>query len=180
MRGGEELKAAALSGPSGGFWPRFINTALFPAKIREALPADLKQFDLCELQLDMNLFRQWGPMLGGGITIYGQSADLVEQAYSASHFYARESCGKCVPCRIGSTKIAQVAAQLRERKLTQQQIDELFQKASENQQDGPLTELAATMSSTAICGLGQIAANPLMSLLRYFREEAYRFVRKDP
>jgi NADH:ubiquinone oxidoreductase subunit F (NADH-binding) len=167
MRGGEALKAVALSGPSGGFLPRHIKTEHLSGKIRKILPAEMKSFDLCELQLDMNLFRQWGLMLGAGITIYGESADLVEQAYSASHFYARESCGKCVPCRIGSTKIAQVSSQLRERKLTHQQIDELFQK------DGPLLDLAGTMSSTAICGLGQIAANPLMSLLRYFPEEAY-------
>lgn len=172
MRGGEDLKAVALSGPSGGFLPRFIKTEHLSAKIRKMLPAEMKAFDLCELQLDMNLFRQWGLMLGAGITIYGESADLVEQAYSASHFYARESCGKCVPCRIGSTKIAQVAGQLRERKLTRQQIDELFQK------DGPLLDLAGTMSSTAICGLGQIAANPLMSLLRYFPEEAYAYGKK--
>ncbi len=171
MRGGEELKAVALSGPSGGFLPRFIKSEHLSAKIRKVLPAEMKEFGLCELQLDMNLFRQWGLMLGAGITIYGESADLVEQAYSASHFYARESCGKCVPCRIGSTKIAQVAGQLRERKLTRQQIDELFQK------DGPLLDLAGTMSSTAICGLGQIAANPLMSLLRYFPEEAYAYAK---
>ena len=167
MRGGEALKVVALSGPSGGFLPRFIKIEHLSSKIRKMLPAEMKSFDLCELQLDMNLFRQWGLMLGAGITIYAESADLVEQAYSASHFYARESCGKCVPCRIGSTKIAQVAGQLRERKLSRQQIDELFQK------DGPLLDLAGTMSSTAICGLGQIAANPLMSLLRYFPEEAY-------
>jgi NADH:ubiquinone oxidoreductase subunit F (NADH-binding)/NADH:ubiquinone oxidoreductase subunit E len=170
MRGGEALKAVALSGPSGGFLPRFTKTEHLSGKIRKMLPTEMKVFDLCELQLDMNLFRQWGLMLGAGITIYGESADLVEQAYSASHFYARESCGKCVPCRIGSTKIAQVAGQLRERKLTRQQIDELFQK------DGPLLDLAGTMSSTAICGLGQIAANPLMSLLRYFPEEALAYV----
>ena len=169
MRGGEALKAVALSGPSGGFLPRFIKTEHLSGKIRKMLPAESKAFDLCELQLDMNLFRQWGLMLGAGITIYGESADLVEQAYSASCFYARESCGKCVPCRIGSAKIAQVSAQLRDRKLTRQQIDELFQK------DGPLLDLAGTMSSTAICGLGQIAANPLMSLLRYFPEEAYAY-----
>jgi formate dehydrogenase beta subunit len=169
MRGGEALKAVAFSGPSGGFLPRFIKTEHLSAKIRKMLPAEMKSFDLCELQLDMNLFRQWGLMLGAGITIYGESADLVEQAFSASHFYARESCGKCVPCRIGSTKIAQVAGQLKDRKLTRQQIDELFQN------DGPLLDLAGTMSSTAICGLGQIAANPLMSLLRYFPEEAYAY-----
>lgn len=172
MRGREGLKGVALSGPSGGFLPKLIKTEFLSAKIRKVLPAELKVFDLCKLQLDMNLFRQWGLMLGAGITIYGESANLVEQAYSASHFYARESCGKCVPCRIGSTKIAQVAAQLRERKLTRQQIDELFQK------DGPLLDLASTMSSTAICGLGQIAANPLMSLLRYFPEEAYAYGKK--
>jgi NADH:ubiquinone oxidoreductase subunit F (NADH-binding)/NADH:ubiquinone oxidoreductase subunit E len=169
MRGGEALKAVALSGPSGGFLPRLIKAEHLSGKIRKMLPVEMKEFDLCELQLDMNLFRQWGLMLGAGITIYGESADLVEQAYSASHFYARESCGKCVPCRIGSTKIAQVAGQLRERKLTRHQIDELFQK------DGPLLDLAGTMSSTAICGLGQIAANPLMSLLRYFPDEAYAY-----
>jgi formate dehydrogenase beta subunit len=172
MCGGEAFKAVALSGPSGGFLPRFIKTEQLSAKIRKMLPAETKAFDLCGLQLDMNLIRQWGLMLGAGITIYGQSADLVEQAYSASHFYARESCGKCVPCRIGSTKIAQVASQLRERKLAREQIDELFQK------DGPLLDLAGTMSSTAICGLGQIAANPLMSLLRYFPEEAYAYAKK--
>ena len=169
MRGGEPLKAVALSGPSGGFLPRMISVEHLSGKIREMLPPEMKTFDLCELQLDMNLFRQWGLMLGAGITIYGESADLVEQALSASRFYARESCGKCVPCRIGSTKIAQAAGQLQGRQISRAEMDELFA------QDGPLLDLADTMSSTAICGLGQIAAKPLMSLLRYFPAEAYAY-----
>lgn len=171
MREGQSLKAIALSGPSGGFLPPLIKVEYLSGKIRKYLPAGMQVFDLRQLQLDMSLFRAWGPMMGAGITIYGEAADMVDQALSASLFYARESCGKCVPCRIGSTKIVEMAEDLRAGKLSASDIDQLRKR------DGSLQELALTMRNTAICGLGTVAPNPLTTLLAHFDADVQKYLK---
>jgi NADH:ubiquinone oxidoreductase subunit F (NADH-binding) len=118
-----------------------------------------------DLELDIALFRKWQLMLGGGMVVYGEDADLVAQAHVCSEFFRQESCGKCVPCRIGSTKLAEVAAELHAARLSAEQIEQLGDKA------GPIVELAAVMRQTAICGLGTVAANPLTTLLTHFAHD---------
>ena len=165
MRGGQALKAIALSGPSGGFLPAKLPLAAFPAEIASRLPQGATEVDLGELELDIALFRKWKIMLGAGIVIYGDDANLVEQTVACSQFYRRETCGKCVPCRIGSTKIAEWSERLYSRQMSPAEVSELLDK------QGALSELALTMRSTAICGLGTVASNPLASLLNLFPEE---------
>jgi formate dehydrogenase len=67
-------------------------------------------------------------------------------------FFAHESCGKCTPCRVGTAKAAELMAR-------------------ETWDTALLTELAQTMQDASICGLGQAAPNPLLSVLRYFKTE---------
>ena len=165
MLGGQRLKAIALSGPSGGFTPAVLPRSVWPRKLQKLLPESLKEVALLDLQMHINYFRAWDLMLGAGIVVYGETADLLEQALACQRFYQRESCGKCVPCRIGSTKLAEFAAALHEHRLTKADL------AALSDPNGPLQELAFTMANTAICGLGTVAPNPLTTLLKHFPSE---------
>jgi NADH:ubiquinone oxidoreductase subunit F (NADH-binding)/NADH:ubiquinone oxidoreductase subunit E len=170
IRGGKKLKAMALSGPSGGFTPAVLPRSIWPRKLQRLLPESLKQVELLGLQMHINYFRVWDLMLGAGIVVYSEEADLVEQALACQRFYSAESCGKCVPCRIGSTKFTEITADLVAGRLTTSQITALTSDG------GPITDLAFTMVNTAICGLGTVAPNPLTTLLRFFPEEVERYV----
>src|SRR5207237_10131123 len=122
IRGGKRLKAMALSGPSGGFTPAVLARAMWPRKVQKLLPDSVQRVELLDLQMHINYFRVWDLMLGAGIVVYGEDADLVEQALACQRFYSSESCGKCVPCRIGSTKLTEIAADLVGRRLKQSDI----------------------------------------------------------
>src|SRR5205814_10593963 len=121
--------------------------------------------ELLGLQMHINYFRVWDLMLGAGIVVYSADADLVEQALACQRFYSSESCGKCVPCRIGSTKFTEIAADLVGRRLKRSDVAALSGEGS------VITDLAFTMANTAICGLGTVAPNPLTTLLRHFPGE---------
>jgi formate dehydrogenase beta subunit len=165
MRDGLPLKAIALSGPSGGFTPAVLPRSAWSRKLQRLLPADLQQVELLDLQMHINYFRAWDLMLGAGIVVYAADADLVEQALACLKFFKSESCGKCVPCRIGSTKLTEIATDLANRRLTTSDI------AALQNDSGPVHELTFAMVSTAICGLGTVAPNPLVTLLRHFPNE---------
>jgi NADH:ubiquinone oxidoreductase subunit F (NADH-binding) len=169
--GGQRLKAMALSGPSGGFTPAVLPRADWPRKLQKLLPESIQQVELLDLQMHINYFRVWDLMLGAGIVVYGEDADLVEQALACQRFYQAESCGKCVPCRIGSTKLAEITSDLASRRLTVADLEDLVSEA------GPIGELAFTMANTAICGLGVVAPNPLMTVLKHFPGEVSRYMR---
>jgi NADH:ubiquinone oxidoreductase subunit F (NADH-binding)/NADH:ubiquinone oxidoreductase subunit E len=170
VRGGKKLKAMALSGPSGGFTPAVLPRAIWPRKLQRLLPESIKQVELLGLQMHINYFRVWDLMLGAGIVVYSEEADLVEQALACQRFYSSESCGKCVPCRIGSTKFTEIALDLAERRLKRSDIAALSGEGS------VITDLAFTMANTAICGLGTVAPNPLATLLKHFPGEIERYV----
>ena len=170
VRGSEALKAIAFSGPSGGFTPAVLQRSAWPRKLQKLLPDSLVQIDIRELQMHINYFRVWDLMLGAGIVVYGQSADLVQQALACQRFFQAESCGKCVPCRIGSTKLAEMVGQIAAGRMSGSET------AAMNAEGGPIHDLTFAMASTAICGLGTVAPNPLVSLLRFFPEEVARYV----
>jgi NADH:ubiquinone oxidoreductase subunit F (NADH-binding)/NADH:ubiquinone oxidoreductase subunit E len=165
VRGSETLKAIAFSGPSGGFTPAVLPRSAWPRKLQKLLPQSLVQIDIRDLQMHINYFRAWDLMLGAGIVVYGQSADLVQQALACQRFFEAESCGKCVPCRIGSTKLAEMAGQIAAGRMSGSEA------AAMNAEGGQVHDLTFAMASTAICGLGTVAPNPLVSLLRFFPEE---------
>ena len=168
MKDGQALKAFAPSGPSGGFLPAMLPVKHLPSKfVKEKLPPDATHFDILDLELDTNVFRELRLMLGGGMVVYGENADMVEQALSCQKFYRNESCGKCVPCRIGSQKLVEIGTDLHQKKYTAETLK--AERAS-------IKELGETMVLTAICGLGTVAPNPLTSVLEHFPADVERYL----
>jgi NADH:ubiquinone oxidoreductase subunit F (NADH-binding) len=164
IRGGQRLKAVATSGPSGGFLPPQIPLARESHHFTEGLmkrkvvAEGAETLDLLTMPLDPDLFRPFPDfMLGAAIVVYGDRANLLEQALNCTEFFRNESCGKCVPCRIGTTKLA---AMLRDRLQGNGSTDFSL-----------VGELGDAMFTTSICGLGQVAPSPIRSVMKYFPEE---------
>jgi NADH:ubiquinone oxidoreductase subunit F (NADH-binding)/NADH:ubiquinone oxidoreductase subunit E len=166
MREGQKLKAIATSGPSGGFLPAQIKRELLPEKFVTAkMKPDAKTYDILDLPLGLNTVASMGGMLGAAFVVYGDKADMVENALNCVEFYRNESCGKCVPCRMGSEKMTELIKEMLEGRFRREQL--------------PLVnDLADTMTLASICGLGQVAANPITSVIKYFREELDPYLSK--
>jgi NADH:ubiquinone oxidoreductase subunit F (NADH-binding)/NADH:ubiquinone oxidoreductase subunit E len=178
MRDGKKLKAVATSGPSAGFLPAAIPLEAFSPRVQKKLAehkligAGETEFQLRRLPLELGVVRDLNMMLGGGIVIYAEGADLVDQAVACLRFYQSESCGKCVPCRIGSTKMVEIGEALQNRQLSAAEIEGLLSTSG-----GMVLELSQAMAETAICGLGNVAPNPLRTLLSYFSADLHPYVR---
>lgn len=113
-----------------------------------------------ELALDFDALSSAGTMLGSGATIFiAEGRDLLDVGLSVTRFFRNESCGKCVPCRVGSEK----AVALLEKSGCVSVEDEAM-----------LRSLNETMQQTSICGLGQVALGPLLSILSRFPERMPR------
>jgi NADH:ubiquinone oxidoreductase subunit F (NADH-binding) len=149
IRGGRQLKAFAPSGPSSGY-----------------LPASM-----VDVRLDFKALAEAGSMLGSGaIVVCDDTTCMLDMALNAVRFYRNESCGKCVPCRVGSQKMADMLA-----RWTQGGVQESQYRADLVL----LEELSQAMSLTSICGLGQIAPAPIQSVLKHFRPEVDAHVLKS-
>jgi NADH:ubiquinone oxidoreductase subunit F (NADH-binding) len=132
MRDGQKLSAIAPGGASSNFLPP----------------------DRLDVALDFQTLEAAGSMLGSGAAVFvGESNDLLEAGLNVARFFRNESCGKCVPCRVGTEKAVKLV--------------ELSGGAFEEQRD-QLGELHATLARTSICGLGQVALGPLLSVLDGF------------
>ncbi len=164
LRDGQRLRAVAPSGPSGGFLPAFILADQLPDRfVKERLPAGAAGLDILDLTLDLPTLGALGAMLGAAFVVYGDRADMVAQALNAVEFFRNESCGKCVPCRLGTQQLVDLIGELRARRLDRRHL--------------PLVDdVAQAMALTSICGLGQVAANPITSVLRYFPEDVERYL----
>jgi NADH:ubiquinone oxidoreductase subunit F (NADH-binding)/NADH:ubiquinone oxidoreductase subunit E len=169
MKDGCALQAVALSGPSGGFLPAWLpkGSIRTPKKLdKEGKPTEEWKYpqlvgesiDVRLLPLDLNAGREIGFMLGAGLVVYGEHADMLDQAIACSRFYQRESCGKCVPCRLGSRKMVDMAESLLK----------LHSDVDPAELENTVNILSRIMETTSICGLGQVASNPLKSYLKYF------------
>ena len=164
MAGGSPFKAVALSGPSGGFYPAQVPVSELPPKFVETkMPAGATQFDMLDLALDFTTCGEMGAMLGAACIVYNDTRDMVNQALNAVSFYRNESCGKCVPCRVGGQKMVEMTTELVEGRSPPGRLE-------------LMRDLGETMGLTSICGLGQVASNPVTSVLKLFPEEveAYR------
>jgi NADH:ubiquinone oxidoreductase subunit F (NADH-binding) len=167
MSGGRRLKAVATSGPSSGFLPAVLDLTKAPPRFvqtlcdRKVVAPGATQLDILDMPLDFDVLQPFPDfMLGAAFVVYGHDADMLEAALNCVTFFRNESCGKCVPCRVGTHKMVEMIRAL----LAGQRHDDL----------STLDELAQTMLLSAICGLGQVAANPLVTVLRYFREDLYK------
>lgn len=164
MRDGKKIGAVALSGPSGGLLPAQIPIKHLNRRFVEGkIPPGVTHIDVRDLPLDIAVSRAVGYMLGAGIVIYNEDADILAEAVANSRFYRNESCGKCVPCRIGSQKITEMGERLLAGEVPPRELPVLEQTA---------LELSAVMQTASICGLGQVASNPLQTFFKYFPELA--------
>ena len=108
---------------------------------------------LANVPLDFDTLQEHGCFIGSAaIVVLSQQDSARAAALSAMRFFAHESCGKCTPCRVGTQKAAELMAR-------------------DKWDTGLLTELAQAMQDASICGLGQAAPNPLLSVLKFFPHE---------
>ena len=169
MKDGRSIAAVAMSGPSGGLLPAKIPVdALSKRFVEKYVDAKVTHIDIRDLPLDINVSRAVGFMLGAGIVVYGEGCDVLAEAVANSRFYRNESCGKCVPCRIGSEKITAMGERLLAGEIDRQEFATFEPTA---------LSLSEVMTATSICGLGQVASNPMQTFLRYFPERAERAIR---
>lgn len=98
-------------------------------------------------------------MLGSGAVVaIAEGADLFGLATNIVTFFRNESCGKCVPCRVGSQKAVELLEAVKKGEASTAEL-------------AILPELGETMTQTSICGLGQVALNPILSMLQHFPED---------
>jgi NADH:ubiquinone oxidoreductase subunit F (NADH-binding) len=110
--------------------------------------------DGLDVPLDFGPLAEAGSMLGSGaLVVMAEGTDLLAAATNVLRFFRNESCGKCVPCRVGSMKAHAILAELVESGGGPGDVDER------------IVELEATMRLTSICGLGQVALGPAISVL---------------
>ena len=135
--GGKKFKAAQIGGPSGGCIPA------------EHLDVPLDYESLNDLDAIMG---------SGGLVVMDENTCMVDVARFFMEFVQEESCGKCVPCRLGTKRMLEVLQRIC---AGQGQAGDLEH----------LEELAHGVQASSLCGLGQTAPNPLLSTLRFFRDE---------
>lgn len=135
--GGKRFKAIQSGGPSGGcLTAAHLNTPM-----------------------DYDSLSALGAIMGsGGLVVMDEDTCMVDTARYFMDFIKDESCGKCLPCRVGTTRMLEILERITEGRGEPGDLD-------------LLAELAETLQQTAVCGLGQTAPNPVLSTLRYFRDE---------
>ena len=119
-----------------------------------------------DLPLDFDSLKKAGAMIGsGGLVVMDEHTCMVEVARFFMNFTQNESCGKCVPCREGTKRMLQI-------------LERIVAGQGEEEDLEMLLELADTISSTALCGLGKTAPSPVISTIKYFRDEYEAHVRE--
>ncbi len=112
-----------------------------------------------DLPLDFDSLQKVGAMIGsGGLVVMDNKTCMVEVARFFMNFTQNESCGKCVPCREGTKRMLEI-------------LERIVAGQGKDGDIDLLLELAETISATALCGLGKTAAQPVVSTIRYFRDE---------
>jgi formate dehydrogenase iron-sulfur subunit len=140
---GRPIRAVQVGGPLGAYLPE-------------------SQFDT---RLDYEAFADIKGMLGhGGIVVFDDTVDMAAQARYAMEFCAIESCGKCTPCRIGSTRGVEV-------------IDRLVAGSDPGLQERILRDLCDTMTYGSLCALGGLTPYPVLSAINHFPEDFHTSAR---
>ncbi len=122
--------------------------------------------DLLDVPIDYESLIQAGAMMGsGGMIVMDEDTCMVDIALYFLRFTMEESCGKCAPCRIGTRQMAEILARITEGRAVEGDIERL-------------EKLARTIKRGALCGLGQTSPNPVLTTLRYFREEYEAHIRE--
>ena len=137
MKGDKEFKAVQMGGPSGG-----------------CIPASL-----IDTVIDYKALGATGAIMGsGGMVVMDEGTCMVNMAKFFLDFTAKESCGKCIHCRIGTTRMLEILTRITEGKGKEGDIE-------------LLEELCYGIKDGALCGLGQTAPNPVLTTIKYFRDE---------
>ena len=114
---------------------------------------------LIDTPIDYDSLISIGSMMGsGGLIVMDEDTCMVDIAKFFLEFTVDESCGKCAPCRIGTKRLLEILTKITKGEGTLEDIDKL-------------EELCYSIKNAALCGLGQTAPNPILSTLRYFRDE---------
>jgi NADH-quinone oxidoreductase subunit F len=134
---GKRFKAVQTGGPSGGCIPaRFM-----------------------DLPVDYESLTKLGSIMGsGGMVVMDEATCMVDIARFFLNFTQNESCGKCVPCRLGTRQMLEILTRITEGKGCEQDIDTLL-------------AIASTVKECSLCGLGQTSPNPVLTTINYFRDE---------
>jgi formate dehydrogenase iron-sulfur subunit len=109
--------------------------------------------------MDYEAFAAAGAMVGhGGLVVFDDTVDMAAQARFAMEFCAAESCGKCTPCRIGSTRGVEV-------------IDKIVAGIDRDANLAVLDDLCQTMTDGSLCAMGGLTPMPVMSAVRHFPDD---------
>lgn len=137
IKDGKEFKAVQLGGPSGGCVPA--------SKL--------------DTVIDYNELAATGAIMGsGGMVVMDETTCMASMARFFLDFTAKESCGKCVHCRLGTRRMLEI-------------LDRIVQGEGEPGDIEKLEDLCYAIKDGALCGLGQTAPNPVLTTIRYFRDE---------
>jgi len=154
---GKKCKAVQIGGPSGGCIPE----------------AHL------DLECDYEALKNFGAIMGsGGLVVLDENTCMVDLAKYFMEFIQNESCGKCIPCREGTRRMLDILRAITRPRRKEEGNDALFRF----QGVMLLKELGEVIRKTSLCGLGQTAPNPVLSTLKWFRDEyeAHIFDRQCP
>lgn len=137
IKDGKKFKAVQTGGPSGGCIPH----------------------DMLDQPIDFDTLAKAGSIMGsGGMIVMDEETCMVDVARYFLSFTQEESCGKCVPCRIGTRQMVDILTRITEGKGEMEDLEKLEQ-------------LSQTVHCGSLCGLGQTAPNPVLTTLRYFKDE---------
>ncbi len=134
---GREFKAVQMGGPSGGCVPKqFLN-----------------------LPVDYDTLQKIGAIMGsGGMVVMDENNCMVEIARFFLNFTQSESCGKCAPCRLGTTQLLEILTKITDGHGSLKDLE-------------TINDIGKTITETSLCGLGQTCAKPALSTLNFFRKE---------
>ena len=137
IEGGRKLKAVQTGGPSGG-----------------CIPASI-----VETPVDYESLGKVGSIMGsGGMVVLDETDCMVNVAKYFLEFTKSESCGKCVPCRVGTKRLLEILTRITEGRGREGDLD-------------LLETLSSDVKTSSLCGLGQTAPNPILSTIKYYRDE---------
>jgi len=177
IAGDRKFKGFAPSGPSGGFLPAkltvegglprdHVNNKSWQAVAgRRGFDPNATELDILDLELELNLFRALSPTqaLGAGLVVYAEGRDMAEQALNSLEFYRNESCGKCVPCRLGAQKMVSLSSNLLEGQINSERWEKELLPL--------IAEMGRAIEMTSICGLGRSVPVPLRTAINYFEDD---------
>jgi bidirectional [NiFe] hydrogenase diaphorase subunit len=124
--------------------------------------------DSLDTLVDYESLTKLGSIMGsGGMIVMDDSTNMVEIARFFMEFCMDESCGKCIPCRAGTVQMYHLLEKISQRKATERDL-------------AKLEDLCDMVKHTSLCGLGQTAPNPVLSTLRFFRNEYEELLQPDP